>query len=301
MDKQAKRQRDKRAENKRRKMRAANADPSQTTALTIRHLGTPEVAEVLQEQRELIATANASRTGETGQNPVRQQQPVQPMPEQDDQAALAARVVQKKVCEENRRILVGEAERRKAEAQVRAGPDPGARRSARIQGRAPEHGATAPIVPTPEQVEATNRREAKRVQALEDARKARAAAAVVAQNAKCSVCHSMHNPKTILLCDTRGCTRGRHLKCCEPPLTRIPPGFWFCGCVVQTLLAPAPEQQEQAPPQELGPGPQPGVGQTPDGDVLAPVGETLGEGLGMQPQPDEEEDPEWSAPTTTIG
>lgn len=134
-----------------------------------------------------------------------------------------------------------------AKKRVRAEPD-GTRRSARIQGKAPEHGETAAVVPTPEQREAAGRKKAKRVQASEDTRQARVAAAVVAQNATCSVCHSMHDPETILLCDSRGCQRGRHLLCCDPPLTRVPRGLWFCGCVVDALLAPMPEPNEERGP-----------------------------------------------------
>jgi hypothetical protein len=231
---------------------------------------------VLQEQRELISTANAGRTGGTGQD-LGPQHPGPVDLDQDDQASPRAKMVHKKVCEENRLLLVQEAGRRSAKDRVRAGPG-GTRRSARIQGRAPEYGEVAAVIPTPEQRGATDRKKAKRVQASEDARQARAAAAVVALNATCSVCHSMHDPETILLCDTRGCKRGRHLKCCNPPLTRVPRGFWFCGCVVEALLAPAPEQQQQALPHEGNPEQQPGA-ELPHGDEVEPEVADRREGL----------------------
>ena len=42
----------------------------------------------------------------------------------------------------------------------------------------------------------------------------------------CDVCGSAEDAATMLLCE--GCDRGRHLRCCLPPLDATPAGDWFC-------------------------------------------------------------------------
>jgi hypothetical protein len=43
------------------------------------------------------------------------------------------------------------------------------------------------------------------------------------------VCHGKHEPDSVLLCDTDGCDGECHMACCNPPLTAVPDGLWFCS------------------------------------------------------------------------
>jgi hypothetical protein len=44
----------------------------------------------------------------------------------------------------------------------------------------------------------------------------------------CSKCRSPEREDVILMCDGALCTTALHTYCCEPPLTRVPAGSWFC-------------------------------------------------------------------------
>mmetsp|Transcript_64037 Transcript_64037/g.113903 ORF Transcript_64037/g.113903 Transcript_64037/m.113903 type:complete len:725 (-) Transcript_64037:44-2218(-) len=44
----------------------------------------------------------------------------------------------------------------------------------------------------------------------------------------CTVCNSGERAAELLLCDTPGCDRATHLRCCTPRLDDVPDGDWFC-------------------------------------------------------------------------
>ena len=54
----------------------------------------------------------------------------------------------------------------------------------------------------------------------------------------CGVCGSGEDDATLLLCD--GCDAGCHLACCDPPLSAMPDGDYFCAeCTAAAAAAPA--------------------------------------------------------------
>ena len=55
-------------------------------------------------------------------------------------------------------------------------------------------------------------------------------------DARCDTCGSRDDAHVMLLCD--GCPGARHLRCCVPPLTRVPEGAWYCGACRESC-APA--------------------------------------------------------------
>ncbi len=49
----------------------------------------------------------------------------------------------------------------------------------------------------------------------------------------CLKCGSGEDASTLVLCDTRGCNNALHIACCDPPMSRVPKGEWFCpSCAV---------------------------------------------------------------------
>lgn len=68
----------------------------------------------------------------------------------------------------------------------------------------------------------------------------------------CGVCGSGEDDATLLLCD--GCDAGTHLACCDPPLSAMPDGDYFCAeCTAATAasaakLAKKPRPTPTTPP-----------------------------------------------------
>lgn len=100
--------------------------------------------------------------------------------------------------------------------------------------------------------------EQQRQQQLNGARAASEAAAAPAETAcpvadgehigpdtqACEVCGSTHfvkdsstEPMVMMLCETEGCSNGRHLGCCTPPLPAVPEDPFFCASCTQALAA----------------------------------------------------------------
>jgi hypothetical protein len=66
------------------------------------------------------------------------------------------------------------------------------------------------------------------------------------------VCHGKHEPDSVLLCDTDGCDGECHMSCCNPPLTAVPDGLWFCsrcqseeGFVTRIHVKKIPQQKQK--------------------------------------------------------
>jgi histone demethylase JARID1 len=57
----------------------------------------------------------------------------------------------------------------------------------------------------------------------------------------CFYCRKGDRPASLLLCDTIGCSVGVHMRCMNPPLSRIPSGHFFCPkCNGETLESSSP-------------------------------------------------------------
>jgi len=54
----------------------------------------------------------------------------------------------------------------------------------------------------------------------------------------CMICGSSDDEAELLLCDGLDCTRACHLRCCKPPLERVPAGEWYCAhCRDQDIIS----------------------------------------------------------------
>jgi len=88
------------------------------------------------------------------------------------------------------------------------------------------------------------------------AEREREAAEAAATQAVCLACGSSDNDAELLLCDGPDCSNACHLRCCNPPLQRVPVGEWYClhcqASFAPAILPPTPPA-EAGPPADVGP------------------------------------------------